>query len=222
MLAQHANDLILGKTASPHHPTPPDELTSQWHDFQGAGHSVSTSAPSTSTPATIGCCVASASPTPTVRVTRMARCSRWRSATRVSGPVPCQLLDPEGSLDRYGNRAHPGRVWMVGYENSSAGERKTVDPWLPAASIMAGGNRRDLDDFTSRVFGDASSHHRQACSGRSAPIGLTGRKRRAAALPCTRQHRQVIHEDEACARRASMHFSSDAAQRRIKFGPEFW
>jgi hypothetical protein len=38
MLAQHANDLILGKSASPHHSPPSDELTYQWHDFWGAGH----------------------------------------------------------------------------------------------------------------------------------------------------------------------------------------
>jgi hypothetical protein len=37
MLAQHANDLILGKSASPHHSSPSDELTYQWHDFWGAG-----------------------------------------------------------------------------------------------------------------------------------------------------------------------------------------
>jgi hypothetical protein len=36
MLAQHANDLILGKSASPHHSSPSDELTYQWHDFWGA------------------------------------------------------------------------------------------------------------------------------------------------------------------------------------------
>jgi hypothetical protein len=36
MLAQHANDLILGKSASPHHSSPSDELTYQWHDFRGA------------------------------------------------------------------------------------------------------------------------------------------------------------------------------------------
>jgi len=38
MLAQHANDLILGQSASPHHSSPSDELTYQWHDFWGAGH----------------------------------------------------------------------------------------------------------------------------------------------------------------------------------------
>jgi hypothetical protein len=38
MLAQHANDLILGKSASPHHSSPSDELTYQWHEFWGAGH----------------------------------------------------------------------------------------------------------------------------------------------------------------------------------------
>jgi transposase len=37
MLAQHPNDLILGKTASPHRSSPSDELTYQWHDFRGAG-----------------------------------------------------------------------------------------------------------------------------------------------------------------------------------------
>lgn len=38
MLAQHANDLILGKSASPHHSSPSDELTYQRYDFRGAGH----------------------------------------------------------------------------------------------------------------------------------------------------------------------------------------
>ena len=38
MLAQHANDLVLGKSASPHHSSPSDELTYQWHEFWGAGH----------------------------------------------------------------------------------------------------------------------------------------------------------------------------------------
>ena len=37
MLAQHANNLFLGKSASPHHSSPSDELTYQWHDFWGAG-----------------------------------------------------------------------------------------------------------------------------------------------------------------------------------------
>jgi DNA invertase Pin-like site-specific DNA recombinase len=36
MLAQHAYDLILGKSASPHRSSPSDELTYQWHDFRGA------------------------------------------------------------------------------------------------------------------------------------------------------------------------------------------
>jgi hypothetical protein len=38
MLAQHPNDLILGKSTSPHRSSPSDELTYQWHDFWGAGH----------------------------------------------------------------------------------------------------------------------------------------------------------------------------------------
>jgi hypothetical protein len=38
MLAQHTNDLILGKSASPHRSSPSDELTYQWYDFWGAGH----------------------------------------------------------------------------------------------------------------------------------------------------------------------------------------
>ncbi|WP_419807686.1 ATP-binding protein [Sphingomonas sp.] len=38
VLAQHANDLILGKSASPHRSSPSDELTYQWHDSRGAGH----------------------------------------------------------------------------------------------------------------------------------------------------------------------------------------
>jgi len=38
MLPQHSNDLILTKSASPHHSSPDDELTYQWHDFWGAGH----------------------------------------------------------------------------------------------------------------------------------------------------------------------------------------
>jgi len=33
ILAQHANDLIPGKLASPHHSSPSDEQISQWHDF---------------------------------------------------------------------------------------------------------------------------------------------------------------------------------------------
>jgi hypothetical protein len=37
MLSQHPNNLILGKSASPHHSSPSDELTYQWHDFWGAG-----------------------------------------------------------------------------------------------------------------------------------------------------------------------------------------
>jgi hypothetical protein len=36
VLTQHAYDLILGKTASPHRSSPSDELTYQWHDFRGA------------------------------------------------------------------------------------------------------------------------------------------------------------------------------------------
>lgn len=39
MLAQHPNDLILGKSASPHRSSPSDELTYQWHEFWGAGQS---------------------------------------------------------------------------------------------------------------------------------------------------------------------------------------
>jgi hypothetical protein len=42
MLAQHANDLIRGKSASPHHSSPSDELTYQWHDFWGARQATST------------------------------------------------------------------------------------------------------------------------------------------------------------------------------------
>jgi hypothetical protein len=38
VLTQHAYDLILGKTASPHRSSPSDELTYQWHDFRGARH----------------------------------------------------------------------------------------------------------------------------------------------------------------------------------------
>jgi hypothetical protein len=38
MLSQHTNDLIFGKSASPHHSPPSDELTYQWHDFWGARH----------------------------------------------------------------------------------------------------------------------------------------------------------------------------------------
>ena len=38
MLAQHANDLILGKSDSPHRSSPSDKLTYQWHNFRGAGH----------------------------------------------------------------------------------------------------------------------------------------------------------------------------------------
>ncbi|WP_207893459.1 hypothetical protein, partial [Sphingomonas sp. PP-CE-1G-424] len=45
MLAQHANDLILGKSASPHHSSPSDELTYQWHDLWGAGHRPATCIP---------------------------------------------------------------------------------------------------------------------------------------------------------------------------------
>ncbi|WP_233130815.1 hypothetical protein, partial [Sphingomonas jeddahensis] len=37
VLTQHAYDLILGKTASPHRSSPSDQLTYQWHDFRGAG-----------------------------------------------------------------------------------------------------------------------------------------------------------------------------------------
>ncbi len=37
----HPNDLILGKSASPHHASPADELTYQWHDFWGARHRLS-------------------------------------------------------------------------------------------------------------------------------------------------------------------------------------
>ncbi|WP_164542694.1 hypothetical protein [Sphingomonas sp. ABOLD] len=40
MLPQHPNDLILGKSASPHHSSPSDELTYQWHDFWGAGQAL--------------------------------------------------------------------------------------------------------------------------------------------------------------------------------------
>ncbi|WP_206433299.1 hypothetical protein, partial [Sphingomonas sp. S-NIH.Pt15_0812] len=36
VLTQHAYDLILGKTASPHRSSPSDELTYQWHVFRGA------------------------------------------------------------------------------------------------------------------------------------------------------------------------------------------
>lgn len=38
VLTQHAYDLILGKTASPHRSSPYDGLTYQWHDFRGARH----------------------------------------------------------------------------------------------------------------------------------------------------------------------------------------
>ena len=38
VLTQHAYDLILGKTASPHRSSPSDELTYQWHVFRGARH----------------------------------------------------------------------------------------------------------------------------------------------------------------------------------------
>ncbi|WP_326525042.1 hypothetical protein, partial [Sphingomonas sp.] len=37
---QHPNDLILGKSASPHRSSPSDELTYQWHEFWGAGQTV--------------------------------------------------------------------------------------------------------------------------------------------------------------------------------------
>ncbi|WP_211091135.1 hypothetical protein, partial [Sphingomonas sp. S2M10] len=40
MLPQHPNDLILGKSASPHRSSPSDELTYQWHEFWGAGQSL--------------------------------------------------------------------------------------------------------------------------------------------------------------------------------------
>ena len=40
MLAQHANDLILGKTASPHRSSPSDELTYQRHVFRVAAQRV--------------------------------------------------------------------------------------------------------------------------------------------------------------------------------------
>jgi hypothetical protein len=42
MLAQHPNDLILGKTASPHCSSPSDEQTYQWLDFRGAAHELPT------------------------------------------------------------------------------------------------------------------------------------------------------------------------------------
>jgi hypothetical protein len=40
MLPQHANDLLFGKSASPHRSSPSDELTYQWHDFRGAGQAL--------------------------------------------------------------------------------------------------------------------------------------------------------------------------------------
>jgi hypothetical protein len=35
---RNTNDLILGKSTSPHHSSPFDKQTSQWHELLGAGH----------------------------------------------------------------------------------------------------------------------------------------------------------------------------------------
>lgn len=36
MLAQHPNDLLFNRSASPHHSSASDELAYQWHKFRGA------------------------------------------------------------------------------------------------------------------------------------------------------------------------------------------